>query len=143
MRRSEASYIRLPVTADGIPPGSKNDHHSFFENAKGKRARRTLSFTVLGTFIAVFLVLSLGSLPSRPPSQPTANEVDPQGKGELVAWMPPINLPLSSPLEAEDYPDFSNYSRLRALSADDLRLDDDGRRLIIVGDVHGMNHQLQ
>ena len=46
-------------------------------------------------------------------------------------------------MEAEDYPDFSKYTRLHTLSADDLRLDEDGRRLIIVGDVHGMNHQLQ
>lgn len=142
MSRSEATYVRLPVTIYGIRPESKDDYHSFFENAKAKRARRTLSFTILSTFIVVFLVLSLASLPSRPPLQPTANEVDPQGKGEL-AGEPPINLPLNSPLEAGDYPDFSKYSRLHTLSAEDLRLDGDGRRLIIVGDVHGMNHQLQ
>lgn len=82
MSRSEATYIRLPVTTDGIPPDSKENYHSFFENARTKRARRTLSFTVLGAFIAVFLVLSLGSLPSRLLFQPTADEVDPQGKGE-------------------------------------------------------------
>ena len=91
MSRSDATYSRLPVTTDGIPPESKDNYHSFFENARARRARRTLSFTVLGTFIAVFLVLSLGSLPGRLRFQPTADEVDPQGKGEsgLVATHKP------------------------------------------------------
>src|SRR5258706_5973245 len=82
MSRSEATYIRLPVTTYGIPPEPKDNNHSFFENAKARRARRTLSFTILGVFISVFLVLGLGSLPGRLLFQSTANEVDPQGKGE-------------------------------------------------------------
>ena len=85
MSRSEATYIRLPVTTYGTPPESKDNIHSFFENAKARRARRTLSLIILGTFISVFLVLSLGSLPARLLFQPTANEVDAQGKGEFGA----------------------------------------------------------
>lgn len=82
MSRSEATYIRLPVTTYGTPPESKDNSHSFFENAKARSARRTLSFIILGTFISVFLVLSLRSLPGRLLLQPSANEVDTQGKGE-------------------------------------------------------------
>lgn len=87
MSRSEATYIRLPVTTDGIPPDSKDNYPSFFENARARRLRRSLSFTVLGAFIAVFLVLSLGSFPGRQLFQPTGDGVDPQGKSEsgLVA----------------------------------------------------------
>ena len=85
MSRAATTYTRLPVTTDDVvPPDSKNGHHLFFESARAKRARRTLSFTILGAFIAVFLVLSLGSLPGRLPFQPTTEEVDPQGKGECL-----------------------------------------------------------
>lgn len=143
MRRSEATYIQLPVTTYGTPPVSKDNHGSFFETARARQARRTLSFTVLGTFIAIFLVLSLGSLPSRLPFQPTTNAVEPQGKGESRAGNRRQTWPRCSSLEADDFPDFSKYSRLHTISANELRLDDDGRRLVIVGDVHGMNHQLQ
>lgn len=82
MRRSEATYIRLPVTTNGISPESQKNYGSFCENARVKQARRALSFTVIGTFIAVFLVLSLGSLPSRLLFQPTTDVVDAHGKGE-------------------------------------------------------------
>ena len=86
MSRSEATYIRLPVTTYGTPRESKDNIHSFFENAKARRARRTLSLIILGTFISVFLVLSLGSLPGRLLFKPTANEVDAQGEGEFGGW---------------------------------------------------------
>jgi hypothetical protein len=82
MSRPDAMYIPLPVTTDDLLPHSKESRQSFFENAQARRARRTLSFTILGTFIAVFLVLSLGSLPARLPFLPTTDEVSPQGKGQ-------------------------------------------------------------
>lgn len=82
MRRSEATYVRLPVTTNGIPPESLKNYGSFCENARAKQARRALSFTVVGTFIAAFLVLGLGSLPNKLLFQPATDAVDAQGKGE-------------------------------------------------------------
>ncbi|KDQ59293.1 hypothetical protein JAAARDRAFT_658792 [Jaapia argillacea MUCL 33604] len=41
-----------------------------------------------------------------------------------------------------DFPDFAQYIHKRTISARDLALDEPDRRLIIVGDIHGMNHSL-
>ncbi|KAK7050945.1 hypothetical protein VNI00_005057 [Paramarasmius palmivorus] len=41
------------------------------------------------------------------------------------------------------FPDFSKYLELRTLSDEEFPIGDESRRVILVGDVHGMNDQLQ
>ncbi|KAI0303840.1 Metallo-dependent phosphatase-like protein [Multifurca ochricompacta] len=48
----------------------------------------------------------------------------------------------SSDYSMNCFPDFGNYKRIGVVSAEELSLDDPSRRLIIVGDIHGMKSSL-
>src|SRR5258708_36345832 len=84
MRRSEATYIRLPVTTDGIPQISQKNYGAVYETAGAKQARRALSCTVIAAFILVFLLLSIEPLSSRLLFRPSTDVVDAEGKGECA-----------------------------------------------------------
>ncbi|KAG8947830.1 hypothetical protein FRC03_000903 [Tulasnella sp. 419] len=127
------------------PPSSAempdSDIHYIGLEPRPSLPRRTMPFTVLGSFLVVLLWMGILNEFSLNPDLVT---VDAQ---RATTDSLPVETEYSDESAVETskhkgWPDFSNYRDVRTVSAEELGLDDPNRRVIFVGDIHGMEHSL-